>query len=181
VNLKDEGSAYSISFMEPDVPLSHTVIEVSEDYVVPRHNDRGYAVCLDARVTQLDDRPRYQTGLSIGHDAFLEAVQVAVFDSDAIAAHVSTIPELETDPRRIVGVGVANAALSNGDIQGIRDQNAVLEAADVNTLDSKRAMRALICTNRPTIGAAAGRQRQLGNSEKSGSASKVMPSPVFRV
>ncbi len=36
VNLKDEGAAYSLSFMEPEVPLGHTVIEVGEDYVVLR-------------------------------------------------------------------------------------------------------------------------------------------------
>lgn len=36
VNLKDEGSAYSISYIEPEVPLAHTVIEIGEDYVVLR-------------------------------------------------------------------------------------------------------------------------------------------------
>ena len=33
---KDEGTAYSISFLEPDVPLGHTVIEIAEDFVVVR-------------------------------------------------------------------------------------------------------------------------------------------------
>ena len=36
VNLKDHGSAYSLSFIEPEVPLGHTVVEVGEDYVVVR-------------------------------------------------------------------------------------------------------------------------------------------------
>ena len=36
VSLKDERSAYTISFIEPEVPLSHTVIEIGEDYVVLR-------------------------------------------------------------------------------------------------------------------------------------------------
>ncbi|MEO2036970.1 MAG: hypothetical protein ABGZ35_33265 [Planctomycetaceae bacterium] len=36
VNLKDQGAAYSISFMEPEVPLGHTVVEIGEDYVVVR-------------------------------------------------------------------------------------------------------------------------------------------------
>jgi len=36
VSLKDHGSAYSISFTEPEVPLGHSVIEVGEDYVVVR-------------------------------------------------------------------------------------------------------------------------------------------------
>ena len=36
VSLKDEGSAYSISFIEPEVPLGHTVVEIGENYVVVR-------------------------------------------------------------------------------------------------------------------------------------------------
>ena len=36
VSLKDEGSAYSLSFFEPEVPLGHTVVEVGEDFVVVR-------------------------------------------------------------------------------------------------------------------------------------------------
>jgi len=36
VSLKDEGAAYSISFMESEVPLGHTVVEIGEDYVVLR-------------------------------------------------------------------------------------------------------------------------------------------------
>ena len=36
VSLKDEGSAYSISFLEPEIPLSHTVVEIGENYVVVR-------------------------------------------------------------------------------------------------------------------------------------------------
>ena len=36
VNLKDHGAAYSLSFIEPEVPLSHTVVEIGEDYVVVR-------------------------------------------------------------------------------------------------------------------------------------------------
>jgi hypothetical protein len=36
VGLKDHGTAYLISFIEPEVPLGHTVIEVGEDYVVVR-------------------------------------------------------------------------------------------------------------------------------------------------
>ena len=36
VNLKDHGSAYSIGFAEPEVPLSHTVVEIRQDYVVVR-------------------------------------------------------------------------------------------------------------------------------------------------
>ena len=36
VNLKDHGSAYSIGFVEPEVPLGYTVIEIGEDYVVVR-------------------------------------------------------------------------------------------------------------------------------------------------
>ncbi len=36
VNLKDHGSAYSFGSIEPEVPLSHTVVEVGEDYVVIR-------------------------------------------------------------------------------------------------------------------------------------------------
>jgi len=34
VGLKDEGAAYSIGFLEPEVLQSHTVIEIGEDYVV---------------------------------------------------------------------------------------------------------------------------------------------------
>ena len=36
VSLKDEGSAYSISFLETEVPLGHTVIEIGDDYIVVR-------------------------------------------------------------------------------------------------------------------------------------------------
>jgi len=36
VNLKDHGSAYSIGFVEPEVPLGHTVVEIGQDYVVLR-------------------------------------------------------------------------------------------------------------------------------------------------
>ena len=36
VSLKDHGSAYSLSFLEPAVPLGHTVIEIAEDYIVLR-------------------------------------------------------------------------------------------------------------------------------------------------
>ncbi len=36
VNLKDEGSAYSLSFIEGEVPLGYTVIEIGQDYVVER-------------------------------------------------------------------------------------------------------------------------------------------------
>jgi hypothetical protein len=36
VNLKDHGAAYSISFMDDELPLTHTVIEVGGDYVVVR-------------------------------------------------------------------------------------------------------------------------------------------------
>jgi hypothetical protein len=34
VNLKDHGAAFSISFMDDGTPLTHTVVEVGEDYVV---------------------------------------------------------------------------------------------------------------------------------------------------
>ena len=36
VSLKDEESAYSISFIEPEVLLGHTVVEVGDDFVVVR-------------------------------------------------------------------------------------------------------------------------------------------------
>ncbi len=36
VTLKDHGTAYSISFMDDELPLTHTVVEVGEDYVVVR-------------------------------------------------------------------------------------------------------------------------------------------------
>ena len=36
VSLKDHESAYSLSFLDDEIPLSHTVIEVGEDYVVVR-------------------------------------------------------------------------------------------------------------------------------------------------
>ena len=36
VSLKDEGAAYRISFMEPEISLSHTVVEIGEDFVVVR-------------------------------------------------------------------------------------------------------------------------------------------------
>lgn len=36
VNLKDHGSAYSLSIIEDEVPLSHTVVEVGVNYVVVR-------------------------------------------------------------------------------------------------------------------------------------------------
>jgi hypothetical protein len=36
VSLKDHGSAYSISFIEPEVPLGHTVVEIGVDYVILR-------------------------------------------------------------------------------------------------------------------------------------------------
>jgi len=34
VNLKDHGSAFSISFLDEGLPLTHKVIEVGNDYVV---------------------------------------------------------------------------------------------------------------------------------------------------
>lgn len=36
VDLKDEGAAYSISVYGGDLPTSHTVIEVADDYIVVR-------------------------------------------------------------------------------------------------------------------------------------------------
>jgi hypothetical protein len=36
VSLKDEGSAYSITVFEPDLPQSHKVVEIGDDYVVVR-------------------------------------------------------------------------------------------------------------------------------------------------
>ncbi len=36
VSLKDHGSAFSLSFIEGEVPFGHTVVEVGEDYVVVR-------------------------------------------------------------------------------------------------------------------------------------------------
>jgi hypothetical protein len=36
VTLKDEGSAYSISFFDDDMPLAHKVVEIGDDFVVVR-------------------------------------------------------------------------------------------------------------------------------------------------
>ncbi len=36
VSLKDEGSVFIITFFDPDLPQSHKVIEVGNDYVVVR-------------------------------------------------------------------------------------------------------------------------------------------------
>ena len=36
VSLKDEGAGYSISFLDEEVPQSHTVIEIGDDFVVMR-------------------------------------------------------------------------------------------------------------------------------------------------
>jgi hypothetical protein len=36
VSLKDEGSAYTITAFEPELPQSHKVMEVGSDYVVVR-------------------------------------------------------------------------------------------------------------------------------------------------
>ena len=36
VTLKDEGSAYSISFFDEDMPLAHKVVEIGDDFVVVR-------------------------------------------------------------------------------------------------------------------------------------------------
>jgi hypothetical protein len=36
VSLKDHGSAWSISFFDDEIRLSHTVVEVGEDFVVVR-------------------------------------------------------------------------------------------------------------------------------------------------
>lgn len=36
VSLKDEGSAFTITFFEPELPQSHKVIEVGNDYIVVR-------------------------------------------------------------------------------------------------------------------------------------------------
>lgn len=36
VSLKDEGRAFTITFFEPELQQSHTVIEVGNDYVVVR-------------------------------------------------------------------------------------------------------------------------------------------------
>ena len=36
VNLNDHGATYSLSVFEDDGPLSHTIVEVGEDYVVVR-------------------------------------------------------------------------------------------------------------------------------------------------
>ncbi len=42
VNLKDQGAAYSISFMEPEVPLGHTVV-----VKFPRNSKRLELVTLE--------------------------------------------------------------------------------------------------------------------------------------
>jgi hypothetical protein len=34
VNLKDEGTAFSISFIDEPLQLAHTVVEIGDDYVV---------------------------------------------------------------------------------------------------------------------------------------------------
>jgi hypothetical protein len=34
VNLKDHGAAFSISFLDEGLPLTHKVVEISDDYVV---------------------------------------------------------------------------------------------------------------------------------------------------
>jgi hypothetical protein len=36
VTLKDVGAGYSLSFFEEGLPLTHTVVEIGEDYVVVR-------------------------------------------------------------------------------------------------------------------------------------------------
>jgi len=36
VSLKDDGSAYSISFFDDEIPLGHTAVEIGEDYIVLR-------------------------------------------------------------------------------------------------------------------------------------------------
>src|SRR5690606_1412240 len=34
VSLKDEGSAYTISFLDPEVPQSHKIAEIGDDFIV---------------------------------------------------------------------------------------------------------------------------------------------------
>jgi len=36
VSLNDHGSAYSLSFFDDEIPLTHTLIDVGEDFVVVR-------------------------------------------------------------------------------------------------------------------------------------------------
>ena len=36
VNMKDHGSAVSLSFFDHEVPLNHMVVEVSDEYVIDR-------------------------------------------------------------------------------------------------------------------------------------------------
>jgi len=36
VSLKDEGSAFTISFFEPELPQSHKVVEIGDNFVVIR-------------------------------------------------------------------------------------------------------------------------------------------------
>jgi hypothetical protein len=36
VSLKDEGTAYTITFFEPELPQSHKVVEIGRDYIVVR-------------------------------------------------------------------------------------------------------------------------------------------------
>ena len=36
VTLRDEGTAYSISYFDEDMPLAHRVVEVGDDFVVVR-------------------------------------------------------------------------------------------------------------------------------------------------
>jgi hypothetical protein len=36
VSLKDEGSAFTITFFEPDLPQSHKVIEIGDNFIVVR-------------------------------------------------------------------------------------------------------------------------------------------------
>jgi hypothetical protein len=36
VSLKDEGSAFTITFFEPDLPQSHKVIEIGDNFIVLR-------------------------------------------------------------------------------------------------------------------------------------------------
>ena len=45
-NLKDVGTAYEISTFDNDLPLSHTVVEIGEDYLVMR----DIANVIDTRI-----------------------------------------------------------------------------------------------------------------------------------
>jgi len=149
--------------------------------VVPRCHDRCRAVRLDARVAQLDDRPRDQTRLGIGDDPLVETSEVTVLDRHSVTSQVPTVAELQADPLGVLKMRVADPALAGRHAKGVGHQDPVLEADDARPLDAQRP----VCP--PSARTPQPLDRPLEFSVRSatmklsGSGTSVIPSPVLGV